>query len=268
MVHVVLTGVLVFAVAVFMTMVGKGGGNFYVVILALTGFSMFEAAATGQFILLAASIAAMVIFQKSRHISWTLAVVIGLFVSVAALCGGYYSHQFKADTLKLLFAGMLVVAGVIMLLPVPAGAGVSTKKNFGYFTIKYENAVYTVNLWIAVPVAVVTGFAAGMVGVSGGSFLVPLMVLACGVPMHVAVGTASVLIAATAMMGFTGHAIQGDFNLMRAIPLAVLTTAGGVLGGRYALKTKPANLKKVFAWTNWLAALFMVASVMSSKGII
>ena len=70
------------------------------------------------------------------------------------------------------------------------------------------------------------------------------------------------------MMGFTGHALQGDLNLLRAIPQAVLTTAGGVPGGRYALKTKPANLKKVFAWTNWLAALFMVASVMSSKGII
>jgi uncharacterized membrane protein YfcA len=65
-----------------------------------------------------------------------------------------------------------------------------------------------------------------MVGASGGSFLVPLMVLACGVPMHAAVGTASVLIAVTAMMGFTGHALQGDFNLLRAIPLAVLTTAG------------------------------------------
>jgi len=123
-------------------------------------------------------------------------------------------------------------------------------------------------LWIAVPVAVITGFAAGMVGVSGGSFLVPLMVLACGVPMSVAVGTALVLIAVTAMMGFTGHAIQGDFYLMHALPLAALTTAGGVIGGRFALKAKPVNLKKVFAYTNWLATLFMVASVLRSKGII
>ncbi len=133
-----LAGALVFAVAVFMTMVGKGGGNFYVVILALTGISMFEAAATGQFILLAASVAAMVIFQRNRSISWTLAVVIGSFVSISALGGGYSSHQFKADTLKLVFAGMLAVAGVVMLLPVPAQTGVSTKKSFGYFTIKYK----------------------------------------------------------------------------------------------------------------------------------
>ena len=47
-----------------------------------------------------------------------------------------------------------------------------------------------VKVWIALPVSVLTGFASGMVGVSGGSFLVPLTVVACSVPMHLAVGTA------------------------------------------------------------------------------
>ena len=54
--------ILIFIVAVLMTMVGKGGGNFYVVILAMAGTPMYQAAATGQFILFAASIAAMIIF--------------------------------------------------------------------------------------------------------------------------------------------------------------------------------------------------------------
>ncbi|MEA1968563.1 MAG: hypothetical protein U9N77_10130 [Thermodesulfobacteriota bacterium] len=51
---------LIFFISFTMTMVGKGGGNFYVVILALAGIPMHQAAATGQFILFAASIAAMV----------------------------------------------------------------------------------------------------------------------------------------------------------------------------------------------------------------
>jgi len=48
-----------------------------------------------------------------------------------------------------------------------------------------------------------------MVGVSGGSFLVSLMVLACGVSMHTAVGTASTLIAATAFMVFNALHTKG-----------------------------------------------------------
>jgi uncharacterized membrane protein YfcA len=51
----IISGGLVFSVAVLMTMVGKGGGNFYVVILALSGIPMHQAATTGQFILFAAA---------------------------------------------------------------------------------------------------------------------------------------------------------------------------------------------------------------------
>ena len=78
--------------------------------------------------------------------------------------------------------------------------------------------------------------------------------------MYTAVGTASSLIAATALMGFTGHALQGDFNASLAIPLAFVTIIGGVIGGRYALKTKPNNLKLLFAITNFVAAVFMVVN--------
>ena len=64
MTHLILVSLLIFIVAVAMTMVGKGGGNFYVVILAIANIPMHEAATTGQFILFSASVAAMIIFQK------------------------------------------------------------------------------------------------------------------------------------------------------------------------------------------------------------
>jgi uncharacterized membrane protein YfcA len=103
-----------------------------------------------------------------------------------------------------------------------------------------------------------------MVGVSGGSFLVPLMVVACGIPMQLAVGTSSSLIAAIALMGFAGHAVHGDFNPAWALPLAVVTIVGGALGGRIALKTKPKHLKQLFAYTNWIAAGFMIFNALHS----
>ncbi len=255
-------GFLVFVVAVAMTMVGKGGGNFFVLILAMAGIPMHEAATTGQFILIAGSLAALLVFQKNQSISWMLAVLVGSLCGLSALAGGFFSHQFSAFSLKMVFAAMLLVAGAVMLLPVAEQTEVSGKRRPGVLDLRSGSAVYRVNLWLAFPVTVVTGFGAGMVGVSGGSFLVPLMVLACGVPMHVAVGTASTLIALTALMGFIGHAAQGDFNPTWAVPLALVTVLGGALGGKLALGTRPKNLKKLFAYTNWLAALFMVANAL------
>jgi uncharacterized protein len=254
-----IVGVLIFFVSVTMTMVGKGGGNFYVVILALANIPMHQAATTGQFILFAASVSAMTIFQKNKAVAWPLAIFIGLFAGSFALLGGYFSHLFSGFTLKLIFAFMLAFAGAMMLMPAGKYDHNTKRENkLGYWQLELRDEIYTVNLWVALPVIILTGFASGMVGVSGGSFLVPLMVLACSIPMHVAVGTASTLIAVTALMGFTGHAVQGDFNPAWAVPLAIITIAGGLMGGKFAMKSKPKNLKKLFAYTNWLVAVFMI----------
>jgi uncharacterized membrane protein YfcA len=264
MIKQLLVGILILIVAIAMTMVGKGGGNFYVVILALADIPMHEAAATGQFILFAASAAALIFFQTQKVVSWLLAVLLVGLTSLSALGGGYFSHYFSGFTLKIIFAVMLILAGAVMLIPFEEKNDSADRKHFGVIHLRSGQESLRINLLAALPVTVLTGFAAGMVGVSGGSFLVPLMVLACGVPIHTAVGTASSLIAATALMGFIGHAAQGDFNPSWAIPLAFVTIAGGVIGGRYALRTKPKNLKQLFAFTNWLAAGFMVVNALST----
>ncbi len=262
--HLIVAGFFIFIVAVTMTMVGKGGGNFYVVILAIAGIPMHEAATTGQCILFLASVAAMIIFQKNKSVSWALALSIGTLTALSALVGGYFSHGFSGFSLKLIFAFMLWVAGAVMLIPTPDNRTVGEKTGFGIVTIPFGDDRYTVNVWIALPVTLLTGFGSGMVGVSGGSFLVPLMVLACHVPMHTAVGTASTLIAATALMGFAGHAVHGHFNPSWAIPLAFIAVIGGIIGGKCAIKSKPRHLKKLFAYTNWIAALFMMINAFNS----
>lgn len=261
-------GFLILIVATTMTMVGKGGGNFYIVILSMSNIPMHEAATTGQFILFTASVAAIMVFQKNKSISWALVFLIGIFTALPALGGGYLSNLFSDFSLKIIFSIMLIIAGIVMLIPVAEKKAPIDNKRFGIINIKSGNEVYRINLWIVLPVTILTGFGSGMVGVSGGSFLVPLMVLACGVSMQTAVGSASTLIAATAFMGFAGHALRGNFNPSFAIPLAIITVVGGIIGGKMSLKTKPKYLKKIFAYTNWLAALFMILNALHKNGFI
>lgn len=263
--NLAIVSLLVLITAISMTMVGKGGGNFYVVILALSGIPMHQAATTGQFMLLSASLAAMIIFQKNRSVSWSLAAIIGVSTALSALAGGYYSHIFSGFQLKLIFGSLLIVAGAVMLIPVTDRTTSTDDSQFGRIYVKSGNQRYPVQLGIALPVTILTGFGSGMVGVSGGSFLVPLMVLACRVPMHVAVGTAATLIAASAFSGFIGHAAQGHFDPAWAIPLACVTVVGGLVGGKFALKSKPKHLKKLFAYTNWLAAMFMIINAYAGR---
>ena len=261
-----ITLIVVFGIAVLMAMTGRGGGNFYVPVMVAAGSPMHQAATTAQIILFCTACAALLVFQKSKNIDWKLAMMIDPPTDVMALVGGYFAHEFQGNMLKLVFAALLVLAGFFMLHPAKEISLISNKR-FGFWRRKFGEHEYVVNLWLAIPITACTGFVAGMVGISGGSFKIPLMVLACGVPMRVAVGTSSAMVAATALMGFVGHTAGGDLNMQHAVPFAILAIIGGLLGGKFSLQTKPKSLKKIFAYTTFAAAFFMVVNVLMGQGI-
>jgi len=251
------------AVAIVMTMTGRGGGNFYVPILVAVGAPMHVAATSGQFILLATAGAAAFLFHKHRAVDWKLALLIDPPTDIMAFVGGYLSAYVAGTTLKLVMAGLLVLAGFSMLLKVK-DRHVEPRRRFGFWRREFAGESYTVNLWLALPITAATGLVAGAVGISGGSFKVPLMVLACGVPMRIAVGTSSLMIAATAAMGLAGHAVQGHFDPSWALPMAAVAVFGGIVGSKFALKTKPKRLRTLFAFTTLAAAAFMATNALWS----
>jgi len=255
---------IIFSIALLMTMTGRGGGNFYVLALVLSGISMHESASSGQFILFVSSISATLIFGKGRHIEWKLVLFIGSLTAFSAFFGGLLSQYFTGKTLKYIFSFFLLIAAFLMFRPV-AEKNTYNKKKAGYWNLKSGENEYIVNLKIAIPIVIATGFGAGMVGVSGGSFLVPLMVLACGVPMNLAVGTSTTMVAGTAFMGFLGHMISGHFVPEIAIPLSIAAAIGGMLGGTFAIKTKPNYLKFLFAFTTLAASIVMVINAFITK---
>jgi uncharacterized membrane protein YfcA len=253
----------IMSIAVLMAMTGRGGGNFYVPVLVAWGLTMHQAATTAQCILFSTATAALLVFQKNRMIDWKLALLIDPPTDAMALIGGYYAHLFSGSALKVVFAGLLILASFFMLRPVKERSLIGQKR-FGFWRREFGQHTYVVNLWLTLPITAATGLVAGMVGISGGSFKVPLMVLACGVPMRVAVGTSSAMVAATALMGFVGHAVAGDFEPVWTIPMSAIAVIGGLLGGILSLRTQPRKLKKVFAYTTLAAAVFMIINALLS----
>jgi len=259
----IITVAVIFVLAIVMTMAGRGGGNFYVLVQIVAGVSMHQAATTGQFLMFVTSLAALLIFQSHKQVAWPMAVFIGLTTSLMAFVGGVTAHSFSGPTLKIVFAALLTLAGMLMLFPVRQDPGPARMK-WGLWRFASGGTEYVVNLWAAVPIALGTGFVAGMVGVSGGSFLVPLMVLACRLPMRLAIGTASVMVAATALMGFLGHVSQGAFDPRWVLPQAGAAIAGGLIGGKLTFQTKPKHLKRIFAFTTLAAAVFVLIRVLQA----
>jgi len=256
--------IIIFFLTVVMIMSGRGGGNFYVIALALSGIPIHTASTTSQFILLSSALSGALIFGKARTMSWPLVVFFGGLNSLMAFVGGFEAHLFSGFALKIVLAVVLGIAGAAMLFP-EKEAPKTASSRFGYWNIMEGKNKYVINLWLAVPLTLATGFFSGMVGISGGSFLIPLMVVGCGVPMRTAVGTATAMLAATALTGFTGNALHGGFDPALAIPCGVVAIVGGLLGGKIALKTKPKKLKSISGIITIIAAIIMMVNALVGK---
>jgi len=250
----------IFAISVIMSMVGRGGGNFYTPLLILGGLSIHKAACTSQFILTFAAFAAAGIFYKKRFIDWKLALIIDPPTDIMAFVGGMFSGYFNTTALKLLLAGLLFLASYFMFIQVSQKRleYLRNKRGFWFWHRRYGEYDYTVDLRYALPITALTGLFAGMVGISGGSFKIPLMVLLCGVPMRVAIGTSSLMVSLTALMGFLGHFIAGHFDWRIALPVAIAGLVGGIIGGKISVQTSSNKLKKIFGVTTAVAGLLMV----------
>jgi len=59
-----------------------------------------EIATSGQFILVAAALTAMLVFHKQKMVDWKLALIIDPPTDVMAFVGGYFSGLVSGVTLK------------------------------------------------------------------------------------------------------------------------------------------------------------------------
>jgi uncharacterized membrane protein YfcA len=105
-----------------------------------------------------------------------------------------------------------------------------------------------------------SGSLGAMLGIGGGVFLVPFLILVVGLPFHqaAAVSLAAVIATSTAVSAATAG--RQLINLRLGMVLEVATAAGGVVGGLTALLLSPRLLQGLFA----IVALFVAVAVFRS----
>ncbi len=91
--------------------------------------------------------------------------------------------------------------------------------------------------FLGVPIGAILGSIAGLVGVGGGIWLSPFLILSrLAVPKRAA-ATASFFILTNSIGGFAGHALTKPINFELVLPLLAVVMIGGFLGSRFgALK--------------------------------
>jgi uncharacterized protein len=204
---------LVFLIAILYASVGHGGASGYLALLSFTTLSPQEMSTTALLLNILVATTAFITYARARYFSWSLTWPFLATSIPAAFIGGML--HVSEQVYFLLLALALFAAAIRMLLPLK---------------VLESNRIHKPNPWTAYATGGSIGLLSGIVGVGGGIFLSPLMVLLRWADPKTTSATAAFFILLNSLSGLTGRFTQGHLivgNLWWLLPAGVL---GGLIG--------------------------------------
>ncbi len=208
---------LVFLVAMVYASVGHGGASGYLAVLALAGYAPAQMSTSALLLNLLVAGTACVTFWRAGQGSWRL---LGPFLATSvpcALIGGWMHvppHAYQG-----LFAVVLLFAAVRLCLPVlPAARAIASSAP---------------RRSVALLIGAGIGLISGIVGIGGGIFLSPLLVLCRWASPKQTAAVAACFIVVNSAAGLAGRLAAGRCEVGWLLPLVGVAFVGGWLGSRW-----------------------------------
>jgi|TARA_B100000959_G_scaffold103746_1_gene109392 hypothetical protein len=217
--ELVLVLLALFAVAALYSSVGLGGASGYLAVLSMTTFAASESIWLKQYAwslnLIVAGIAFWHYHRSGYHVRELSVPFISASVPMAALGGFMLVEGAVYDTLLSL---ALIVAAWRL---VSGDAGVS----------EAVRPSATKAAWVGGGI----GLASGVIGLGGGIFLLPALMLGRWATAKEAAATTSLFVWLNSIAGLAGAGLAGriDLDLGLLVPFASVVLVGGFLGSRY-----------------------------------
>lgn len=246
MLELVIIALLTFLVALIYSSVGHGGASGYLAILSF--FSLPHEAMAASALCLNVLVAGLSFFnyKKAGHFSWKLTTPFVLTSVPTALVGGWM--KISPATYTFLLAGVLSFAGLRLLLNIDQKiSAVEQSPSFG----------------MAATVGSLLGLFSGMIGVGGGIFLSPILILFHLADSKKTAATSAFFILVNSISGLIGRSLRGSLHLTGDWPWMVLAAfLGGILGGLLGARHfSGVWLKRILALVLFLAVFKLVRSI-------
>ncbi|MDP8941373.1 MAG: sulfite exporter TauE/SafE family protein [Thermoproteota archaeon] len=215
---------LFFAISFVYSSVGFGGGSSYTAILILAGISIFSVPPISLLLNIIVSCMAFLSYIKAQFFSPKLSLPFLSSIPFAFYTGQMILPQ---KTITIIFIITLFAASAALLTSKRA-----TKNQQESETKRSTNLNYIKMAIIGIPIGALLGSVAGLIGIGGGIWLSPLLILTGLANPKQSAATASLFILTNSISGFAAHSISKPLDLYFLLPLACVVLAGGIIGSR------------------------------------
>tara|TARA_B100001758_G_scaffold209989_1_gene192473 strand:+ start:47 stop:805 length:759 start_codon:yes stop_codon:yes gene_type:complete len=231
-----------FVISILYSSVGHGGASGYLAILSLSLYGNMESSWLKQY-------------------AWCLNLIVAAIAFYHYYLEGYFNKKLTFPFIigSIPFAilgGFLRIDGVIYdsLLSVTliwaAYKLYQTKKEW-----EVENSIP--NLKVSISTGAGIGFFSGIIGVGGGIFLSPIILLKKWANPKTVAATSALFIWVNSMAGLFGASISGQLNLESKIlfPFVISVLIGGFLGSKFGSRSNESFVKLMLIFVLIIAAL-------------
>lgn len=221
-------------VGFFSGLFGVGGGIVLVpLLIVVMGFGQRIASGTSLAAVLPTAIAGMISYAAHGSVDWIAGAILAAGAVAGSLVGTWLLHHTHPRYLRWIFVVFLLLVAVRLFFLVPDRS----------ITLDFTPWVIVA----LVALGLVTGILSGLLGIGGGVFIVPALMLGFGVGDLIAKGTSLLMIIPTAITGTISNVRRGNANLIAAATIGCLSVPASIGGAALAWVVPPGLGSILFA---------------------
>ncbi len=179
----------VFAVAVVYSSVGHGGASGYLAVMALFGIAATVTRPTSLILNLFVASIAFVQFYRAKHFDWKIFLPFALGSIPLAFIGGMI--HLPTTVYKIILGVTLILAAIRLAI-----------------NLRSEIEPCAPKFWVCLLIGAILGLISGLVGVGGGIFLTPILLLMNWTETKKAAGISALFILVNSIAGLLGNYAQ------------------------------------------------------------
>jgi len=216
-------------------LIGIGGGIIMIPLMVeILKLSQHRAHGTSLLALVFTGISGAITYASNGSVDFTGAALLAVTAVLTASLGARYCNALTEKILKKYFGAFLIFCSVLLFLK-------------PYLTNFIGIVPGYAKIMILLTTGAITGFLSGMMGVGGGTIMIPVMVILTGFSQHIAQGTSLLVMVPTGAIGAFAHWKMDNIEkglLGGLIPGIVI---GTYLGGNIANIIPNDLLRLIFA---------------------
>ena len=245
---------------IFTGIMGNSGVVIVVPMLTLfLSFPVHTAIGTSLLINIVAALVTSFIYYRHRNIYIKPALLIALGSVIGAQGGSLFADMMPPVGLGNLFGFILVPMGILLWIRGTQWTAIGVNSILNSDTLPVETRRGKL---IAVGLGLLVGIMCGLFGAGGGGMIFMILVFVLRYPIHLAIGTSSLIMAITATSGTIAYALYGYVDTYTALIASVPTVLAAGLGALVANRVSEKTLGRIIGT---ILAIFGIAMIVTQN---